>query len=325
MEAIRAIVDNYPDLEEAFAKAAACDEYASLLDFSLDQTQFIEAMLEIQGPIRQAARYLVWKMEVDLADGQPEQAVRRGIQILKLADLYDNEPTMVSFLVSTAIRGIAVANLYDALAAGPISAELHAELDNELAQLDSPQRLVHALKTERAIGAGWFDSAFAQVGPSLAALLGWPMKGFQVGVFDQMDEHIRLAEQPWHEVRGGFPLPGQPPTESGHGVLADLLVPAVQAAFQAHARSLATFRALRVFNAMCAYEEQNGQRPTGLADLTLSMAATTDPFTGESLLVKDTAEGWAIYSVMHNSVDDDGDFRELKDYGVAPPKLRLTE
>ena len=59
--------------------------------------------------------------------------------------------------------------------------------------------------------------------------------------------------------------------------------------------------------------------------MNLPGAATIDPYSGQPLKLKHTADGWIVYSVMHNGIDDGGDFKGLKDYGVAPRKWRLTE
>jgi hypothetical protein len=324
MAAIRAIVDKYPELDGDLAAAAACDRYGSLVDFSLDQDQFIEAVIELQGPIRQAVRFLNYKNIVDLADGRQQQAVDRGMGMLRLARLYDNEPTLVSFLVGVAVRRYAIASLYDALAAGPISAEMHAALDAELARHDGSRRLVNALKSERAIGAGWFD-ALGKGRLFFAHSFAWPMKGYQIGVLDAMNEHIRVAETPWHEIRAQFGTADSPAPPSGHGVMADLLVPAVRASFHANARGLAMLRSLRIYNSLRQFKVKNGREATGLADLNLPAAATMDPYSGQPLKLKRTDDGWMVYSVMVNGLDDGGDFVEHKDYGVAPPRYRVTE
>ena len=62
-----------------------------------------------------------------------------------------------------------------------------------------------------------------------------------------------------------------------------------------------------------------------MEELNLPKAQTIDPFSGEPLKVKHTDDGWIVYSVMDNGEDDGGDFIKLKDYGVAPRRLRLTE
>ena len=42
----------------------------------------------------------------------------------------------------------------------------------------------------------------------------------------------------------------------------------------------------------------------GIRDLPLSDVATTDPFSGNPLIMKQTAQGWVIYSVFENGTDD---------------------
>ena len=58
----------------------------------------------------------------------------------------------------------------------------------------------------------------------------------------------------------------------------------------------------------------------GLEDLSLPKAATIDPFSGEPLKLKRTDDGWIIYSVGDNGVDDGGDLAYGKDIGLAPQR-----
>jgi len=63
-----------------------------------------------------------------------------------------------------------------------------------------------------------------------------------------------------------------------------------------------------------------------LRELNLPPQAIIDPYSGQPLKLKLTEDGWIVYSVMQNGVDDDGDFRDSKDYGVAPAgKWRKTK
>jgi hypothetical protein len=327
IDAIRAILSKYADVEEAIGKSAACEQFASRLDFSLDHTKFIEQLIDKIQNGRTAARFLAWRGEVLLAEGKHEVALENAIKALRLARLHENEPTMVAFLVAIAMRGTANEQIYDALAAGAVSAELHAALDEELARHDNPQRFARVMKDERAVSADWF---YAQMGGApriLVHVFGWPMKGFQVGVLDATAEYIEMAELPWLEVRRrlGLVTPDAPLPSTGHGVLADLLIPALKAAYQANARSLVVARALRIYHSLLAFAEKNGREAEGLEELNLPASAVVDPYSGKPLNLNRTDEGWVVYSVMENCVDDGGDFKELKDYGVAPRKLRGTE
>jgi hypothetical protein len=247
------------------------------------------------------------------------------LRALRLAQHHENEPTLVAYLVAIAMRSMAGALVYDALATGRVSPELHQALDTELARCDDPQQLVEVMTTERAVSADWLDSHRGEVPSMVFHMFGWPLKSYQVGVLDAMEEQIELAGQPWYEIRERFGVEGSPAPRTGHGTLADLLMPAVKAAYQARARSLAVSRSLRIYNALRQFAETNGREATELEELSVPREAMIDPYSGEPLKLKHTDDGWVIYSVMENGVDDDGDFKALKDYGVAPPKLRVTE
>jgi hypothetical protein len=314
--AIRAILDKYPDVEQAIARAANCEHYASQLDYSLNHTEFLGQLLEVTPISRTAARFLAWRGEVLLADGQHEQAVECGLQLLRIARLSENEPTLMAYLVAIATQQYASNIIYDAMAAGPISPDLHASLDDELARQNDPQRLARVLKSERAVNADWIKTWVNGEYAVLVHLLGWQLKGYQAGVLDAMKEQIAIVAQPWHKMQAR--LQQVDSQVSQHGVLAELLVPAIKAAYHAHARSLAVSRSLRIFNALRQYAEEQGREAEGLADLNLPEAATIDPYSGEPLKLKLTDDGWVIYSVMENGTDDGGDFSDQKDYGVAP-------
>jgi hypothetical protein len=325
IDAIRAILNKYSDVEQAIGKAAACEKFGSRMDFSLSHRAFLEQGLGIVQNARTATRFLSWRNEVLRSDGKHQEAIQNGIESLRLARLHENEPTLVAFLVAVAMRGIASRDLYDSLASGRTAPELHKEIDDELARHDDPQQLATVLKTERAFGADWINSEMIGDLVPIRHVFGWYLKSFQVGVLDTMHEYIQLAGRPWFEARRQFEPSRGKSLSAGHGVLAALLEPALQAAFEANARSLVVARGLRIDNALIAFAEKNGREATGLNELGLPREATIDPYSGQPLKLKHTKSGWIVYSVMSNGVDDGGDFIELKDYGLAPPGFRRTE
>ena len=153
--AMQSVLSQFADVDAAIARAAQCDEYVPMLDYSADSSRFVDEVIEHQQPIRTIARFVDFQMEVDIATGHADRAVERGVQLLRFARIYEKEPTLISYLVSVAVHGVAIGELSDALSAGPVSAELHEKLDAELALHDDPQRLVRALKTEGAMASGW--------------------------------------------------------------------------------------------------------------------------------------------------------------------------
>jgi hypothetical protein len=324
IDAIRAIVEKYPDLDAAFVRAAACPRYASPLDFSLPHPQFSAGMMPAPIDIRGIARYIVWQMELATAGGRSDVAVEKGIELLRLAALYDAEPGLVSSQVAMAVRGVAAAEIYDALSTGPISSALHQELDQELARFDAEAALTHALKTERAIAISAIQDQLggARVGGARAIIVntvGLPMKKMYLNAIDYYEPVLAVAQQPWHDVfQNGKPAAFQKPT--GFGVLADLLATSLEAQFQSVHRMGAVLRSLRVYNALLQFTETNGHEASGLAELNLPAEATTDPFTGQQLMTKQIDGGWIVYSVGNDGVDDGGEFETQKDFGVGPAK-----
>lgn len=97
------------------------------------------------------------------------------------------------------------------------------------------------------------------------------------------------------------------------------------AAFTSEARNEAIMRSLRIFNALTQFRVERGREASGLEDLALPKEATIDPFSGQPLKLKHTDDGWIIYSVETNGVDDDGDLKDQNDVGLAPRKWRAGE
>ncbi|MFV1991696.1 MAG: hypothetical protein ACC652_13265, partial [Acidimicrobiales bacterium] len=83
-------------------------------------------------------------------------------------------------------------------------------------------------------------------------------------------------------------------------------------------RDVALLRALRIVNAITAYTQREGHPPTGLDSLGLPEASTIDPFSGAPLKLKQTDDGWVVYTVYKNGTDEGGDFKDQADWGLAP-------
>lgn len=319
IRAIKDILTSHEEVTTAVDAAVAANQYASQLDYSLDFERFNDELLESAPKIRAIARYYDWKMRTLIADGRNEEAVLTGLQLLRLTRHYESEPTLVNHLITIACRGIAVDGIDHSLRSGPVATKTRKALDDELALHDDPQAAVRSLKTERAFSITSMEHMTHNIHPALARLFGWPIKRYYVGALDFYDVQLGLAAEPWYKVGYGIGHAGLPKTPSGYGFLADTLLPARQAAHDAFNRELAMVRALRISNALASFREKHGREAEGLKELSLPKEAIIDPFSGLPLKVKLTDEGWVIYSVFKNGVDDGGDFRKLDDYGLAPP------
>ena len=184
-----------------------------------------------------------WRNEVLTADGKHEEAIKNGIESLRLARLHENEPTLVAYLVGDCDARNCQSNVYDALAAAAVSPELHAAIDEELARHDDPQQLPNGAENGASFWCRTGSTARndRRVRSRLAVnVFGWlPEIVCKSACWIRWMKLINWLERPWHEVRAEFEPATGKSIPTGHGVLADLLVPALQAAFEANAVSIA--------------------------------------------------------------------------------------
>jgi hypothetical protein len=316
--AMRAILDQHAAVDAAITQAAACPVWASRADFTLDHQQFLATGINGIATVRGAARYAAWEIAVRAREGNTDDAVRRGVDLLKLARLHESNPTLVSYLVTIAVRGVAVHALNQALRSGPVSAEVRAALDAELARADDPQSFAKMLATERAVALEAMDAMTGQVPPFVVAWLGWPAKKQFMGAYDLLDAMIVGSQQPWSQFRRAV-IHGGLANGTQNGVLDDLLLPALKSAVEARDRDLTQIRVLRILNAIQAFAAVHGREASGLADLGLPVEAMVDPCSGQPLLLKSTDDGWIVYGVSRNERDDGGAMNNKQlDVGIGP-------
>lgn len=320
--AMRTILERYADIATAATRAAALDRFQFDLDYSLNASQFIDAMLEHVQRFRGFSRYLAWRIRLSAVDGQTDEAVRRGIEMLKIARLQDETPTIVSHMLSIAVGGSAIAELSYALASGTPSPQSRAALDAELFHHDTLQPLGRAVEAERAFALSAIDDLGSEGPPIASRFLLWKPKGDLLSIVEHFDVMLPAAVKPWHATRAA---PGGTTAFStiGLGALANTFIPTVNAAYEASNRRVAVVRCLRVLNAMQAFKEAHGREAHGLHELNLPAETTIDPFSGKPLIVKPTDRGWLVYSVYRNGKDDGGIFDGFKDAGVGPPRTML--
>jgi hypothetical protein len=217
-----------------------------------------------------------------------------------------------------AIRGVGCDSIDMAIQSGPISDASRQLIDAELAAQDDMAGFASALKTERV----FFVSHFRSEWRPRTRYMPRYMLNESAGL-DLFDVEIKLATKPWYQVSGELVALHAQPTK-GHflssTVLAQMLVPALQAARDAADRTRAKMRCIRVLVALQAFlEKQPGAVPS-LDTLSVAAEATVDPYTGQPLRLKRTDDGWLVYSVGGNLIDDGGALSTAKDVGAGPVK-----
>jgi hypothetical protein len=311
--AIRAILEKYPTIEPALREATECKYYASKLDYSLEFNPFLEAVIDRNQDLRTCARMLRWKSEVLLAEGNVEEAIQTGLLVMRLSRLKEQEPALVNGLVANAIRYYGVEIINRALRSGPIDAELRSSLDKQLASYDELDWFVRTMKSERAFNLSGAEDLFPHFPVT------WQGTLFKADTIDFYEKVLPFLAEPFYVsakklVAYQDDVYSTPVSNS----LIGLLFPGLEAAHVSANSNLALVRCLRILNALQRYQETHGEEAAQLADLDIEKSATIDPFSGKLLKVRLTEDGWVIYSVMKNGVDDGGDFQKQLDWGLAP-------
>ena len=200
------------------------------------------------------------------------------------------------------------------LQAGPVSPSARQALDRELSLHDTMDGYNWALRSERAFS---LSSAREVPGTSL-----WLTKGFVnelgLGLIGVFDHFLEKGARPYAEVvadKRRFTPGGGP---NLYGALVTLLEPALASLREPAERTRAMSRCLRVLNALQTHISSGGDLVPKLSELGLPAAATLDPYNGEPLHLKRRADGWVVYSVGRDLVDDGGALDRSADIGVGP-------
>ena len=80
--AMQEILNRHVELDEGLRRAAACDKYASRADFSLAPGPFIGDLFTRIQRFRSVGRFVGWQIRMLSHDGQHDEAVLRGVDLL---------------------------------------------------------------------------------------------------------------------------------------------------------------------------------------------------------------------------------------------------
>ena len=314
LKQIQSAFEAHPDVIPLLEQAAACPEYVPLFSMGerakigspADPGQFLAILIPRTEMPRQIARTLAnWSLWLRV-QGRRDEALEACRTLLRLSRHFEHEPTVVIYMVTCACRRDAVQEANRVLRSGTVSDDAREALEKELALHEGVEGYRRALKTERACVLD--QSRTLPLANSWVGRAMWSRE--RDACLDGIERFLSEADQPFHELPGGDAKTG--------GLLADLLVPALEATRLAMERSRARIRSLGVLNALERRGEPGAMPKADLSDLGLPNRATTDPFTGKPLVVKKLPDGWLVYSLGKNLKDDGGQIEEDEDVGVGP-------
>jgi hypothetical protein len=317
ISAIRATVDAYPTVLAAIEKAAACEDYVSLLDFKLNENQFLDRAITRARTVRSLFNFAHAEMIVLTAQGKADDAVRLGAQMLRLARLIDREPLLMNHLVALGMRGIMFDAINLALRHNSISPAVRVELDAALASLDTLEPLKAAIRSEPAY---LIPLITEQTGGGFA-FIRWTLLNRMLGELDVEYQAYQVAQLPLDQIRPQWnPVTKQASPPQFAGIKSGSMATPFAAVFVGEFRHLALSRCLRVLNELGNYRAKAGKDAESIEQLALPRGATIDPWSGQPLHIKMTTAGFVVYSVWQNGVDDGGRFDPIDgDWGFGPP------
>jgi len=297
-------------------QATDCKVYDWQIDYSQAHSSVISDMIDQVGDQRAAVRILRARVALLVNRGQQEEAFEDVLRMLRLARLSNQESCLIQYLVGCAIRGIAMDAANQLLQKESVSAEMHKALEDELKQQHVREDFAHGLKTERAAVLTGIDE--------LPGAKYWVSRGMVnegklrlLGMFERI-----LAEGTLESGGKSDAVDAAGKDDSSfisvYVVLIDkLLAPAVESSSVAMKRNLASLRALRILNAIQS-QPLTAEEVPNLESLGLEPSEIVDPFNGKPMIVKKLPEGWLVYSVGANRIDDGGNVATDVDVGCSP-------
>ncbi len=299
------------------------------LDFQTDDP--LGVLLPQVQEIRDGARLLRIELLDSLARGDTPRAVDSLETAFALAEVLRDEPLLVSQLVRVSMLSMALQSLEDLLAHERLEETDRAQLDRLLAAREAGFRMAVAIQGERAMcysaivrfKAGSTAAAMLQPSGGDTALMNLvygvarPMVAPLVD--DELTRLVRLfngfeaaIDQPgragYEQMAECQRLVGQAPRRA---LLTRLLMPSLtagrNAAMRVRQRLIHARWALRVDR----YYREHGRLPERLEQVADAELPQVAPglLAGETVVLRATREGFAIYTVGANGIDNYGDAR----------------
>ena len=140
----------HPDLFPLLKRISERDE----IDFKMegDLEESLETLLDRVQQFRNFARVLQWKAKILAAQGKPDEALETSLQILRLSQLADQHPMLISRLVGVAVKGIGIGNIFEIISNHEITDQSRQDLHEALESLAASTHYTKCLEGERAYG-----------------------------------------------------------------------------------------------------------------------------------------------------------------------------
>lgn len=279
--------------------------------------------------LRQAIFLLAEDARSKVVSGDHRGAIADVQTMFLVARHASAEPFLVGMLLAGALETQACETLEFVLNASSLSTDELARVEID-ATLNYRRLLERAMRMEEALGLWMLCSVGGQVpiqhAMQMAQILGEqpisnvPHMGLDtfyriallnddVAAYRQLLQRHRLSlTESYGEGRKRAEAFDRYLQTNRTGLLASMIVPALVKTEEVVARIEAQRRVALVGLASNRYRAKHGNLPEKLDDLTTDFLPVVprDPFDGQPLRFKPTADGWIIYSIGQDLIDDGG-------------------
>ncbi|MCX6993852.1 MAG: hypothetical protein NT011_12025 [Kiritimatiellaeota bacterium] len=279
------------------------------------------------GSVRQIARFLSIKAELTAQNGNTDEAFSTVQEELKLADLLNQQPTLISQLVRIACDLIMIDCMERIADKTDVPADQARALIAELAQHTDATPWIRAMDAERVgIGLWCFQTlqhgSFRDLNPLLSTEMNVPRwlvwglkypyapilkKDFTVylKLMSQVQDYYKVPYWKAAETIRNHPTDQQIPR---YCILTRLIFPSLDRVPTRKAEHDAAIAVARVGLGLKLFKQKNGAYPDTLDKLAPEFLENipVDPFTGKALIYRKVDGGFMLYSLGPNQQDDNG-------------------
>jgi hypothetical protein len=283
--------------------------------------------------LRQAVRLLDLEARVKARDGDAVGAAESLHAMLAAAESLEREPILISQLVRIACATVAAGTLEDLLPHTEFSEEDLARLQADLAAADHQAGLQRALMGERGFGVMAFQNPQMlsdEVGGIAGKAVSLTRRDDLVFYLECMNRYIAAAKKPWPQARQDAAAAtqafddefGQSVASRARYMLTGLMLPAMDAAIEGFARGQARSNVAATALAVERYRLKHDRLPEKLSQLVPEFlpAVPADPYDGRPLRYVIHEDGYTVYSVGGDGMDDGG----VETEQTAEPDLTFT-
>ena len=284
-------------------------------DFPTNWDDLVNAMFPQFARMREVARALNLKAELQLAEGKLDQAAETCATEFRIARHAAQSPTIIAQLVAVAIRGIGAKELQRVLSEGTPSVATCRRLFTEVDDPHRVQAWVNAMRGERVFGLDvcarveqgrYTPGMFGEDRPSgqAYAMLAYGTAGRPFLNLDKQrllqftTRNVEAFSLPWREAKAAVDaLEAEEEQLPAYALLAKMLLPVFKRALWSRDKDAAYLGAARIALAAKAYRGEHGKYPAALTDLEKDgWKLPPDPFTGKAYLYRREGPGFAVWS-----------------------------